>query len=112
MKVLRFLGDSLVQLRKFNDDVKQDIGYQLEKVQRGERPDDYKPMAAIGKGIEELRVWDQSGTYRVIYIAKLPDAVYVLHVFKKKTQATTKRDIELARNRFDALMRDKYNEQN
>lgn len=88
MKAVRFLGDSLKRLREFPEDVRQDAGYQLEKVQRGEQPADFKPMPAIGKGVEELRIWDESGTYRVIYTARLKDFVAVLHAFQKKTQAT------------------------
>jgi len=105
MKKIQFLGDSLKCLREFPEDTKQDVGYQLDKVQRGERPDDFKPMPSIGKGVEEIRVWDESGTYRVIYIARLVEAVYVLHAFQKKTQATSKRDIELASKRYTELLR-------
>ena len=105
MQPLRFLGDTREQLREFSNDAKQDAGYQLDKVQRGEMPDDYKPMPSIGKGVEEIRIWDETGTYRIVYTARLVDAVYVLHVFKKKTQATSKRDINLAKARFDELMR-------
>lgn len=104
MKLLRFLGDSLKSLREFPEDARHDAGYQLDKVQRGEQPDDFKPMPSIGKGVEELRVWDDSGTYRVIYTARLADAVYVLHAFQKKTQATAKRDVELARKRYTDLI--------
>ncbi|HAU0842394.1 TPA: type II toxin-antitoxin system RelE/ParE family toxin [Legionella pneumophila] len=107
MKPIRFLGDSLSRLREFDVDAKQDAGYQLDKVQRGEQPDDFKPMPSIGKGVEEIRIWDESGTYRVIYTARLADAVYVLHAFQKKTQATAKRDIDLAKTRFTELMRSK-----
>ncbi len=105
MKVIRFLGDSLKCLRSFPDDVRQDAGYQLDKVQRGEHPDDFKPMPSIGKGVEEIRIWDDSGTFRIIYTARLADAVYVLHAFQKKTQATSKRDLELARSRYSDLMK-------
>ncbi|KAI5915684.1 type II toxin-antitoxin system RelE/ParE family toxin [Thauera sp. 2A1] len=105
MKLLRFLGDSLKSLREFPEDARHDAGYQLDKVQRGEQPDDFKPMPSIGKGVEELRVWDDSGTYRLIYTARLADAVYVLHAFQKKTQATAKRDVELARKRYTDLIR-------
>ena len=73
MKPLRFLGDSLKRLREFPEDARQDAGYQLEKVQRADQPDDFKPMPAIGKGVEELRIWDESGTYRVLYTARLKD---------------------------------------
>ncbi|MDP1696729.1 MAG: type II toxin-antitoxin system RelE/ParE family toxin [Xanthomonadaceae bacterium] len=105
MKALRFLGDSLKCLRQFPADACHDAGYQLDKVQRGEQPADFKPMPLIGKGVEELRVWDDSGTYRVVYVARLADAVYVLHAFEKKTQATRKRDVELARKRYSELTR-------
>lgn len=106
MKLISFLGDSLKCLREFPEDARQDAGYQLDKVQRGEQPDDFKPMPSIGKGVEEIRVWDDSGTYRVIYMARLVDVVYVLHAFQKKSQATAKRDIEVARKRYTELIRD------
>ena len=81
MKSIVFVGDSLKRLREFPEDARHDAGYQLDKVQRGQIPDDCKPMPAIGKGVEEIRIWDDSGTYRVIYTARLRDAVYVLHAF-------------------------------
>jgi phage-related protein len=107
MKPIRFLGDSLKCLREFPEDAKHDAGYQLDKVQRGGQPDDFKPMPSIGRGVEEIRIWDDSGTYRVIYTARVADAVYVLHAFQKKTQATSQRDIEIAKARFGQLMRDR-----
>lgn len=100
MKAVRFLGDSLERLREFPQDARHDAGYQLELVQRGEQADDFKPMPSIGKGVEEIRVRDESGVYRVIYTARLADAVYVLHAFQKKTQATSRLDIEIAKKRF------------
>ena len=100
-----FLGDSLKCLRDFPEDARQDAGYQLDKVQHGEQPDDFKPMPSIGRGVEEIRVRDDSGAYRVIYTARFADAVYVLHAFQKKTQATAKRDIDLARARYSELSR-------
>jgi phage-related protein len=105
MKPIRFLGDSLKCLRDFPEDARQDAGYQLDKVQRGKQPDDFKPMPSIGKGVEEIRVWDDAGTYRVIYTARMADAVVVLHTFQKKTQTTSKRDLEIARERFAQLMK-------
>jgi phage-related protein len=68
------------------EDARHAAGDQLDKVQRGEQPDDFKPMLSIGKDVEEIRMWDDTGTYRVVYTARLADAVYVLHVFQKKTQ--------------------------
>jgi phage-related protein len=103
MKPCYFLGDSLERLREFPKDVQQDAGYQLELVQDGEQPEDFKPMPSIGRGVEEIRVRDDSGAYRVIYTARMADAVYVLHVFQKKTQATSKRDLDLAKKRFQQL---------
>jgi phage-related protein len=87
------------------EDARHDAGYQLDKEQRGEQPDDFKPMLSIGKGVEEIRMWDDTGTYRVVYRARLANAVYVLHAFQKKTQVTAKRDIGLANKRFTELMR-------
>lgn len=78
---------------------------QLEQVQDGRAPDDFKPMPSIGKGVEEIRIWDESGTFRVIYTARLRDAVYVLHAFQKKTRSTAKTDIETAQGRYAELMR-------
>jgi phage-related protein len=107
MKPVRFLGDSLERLREFPEDARHDAGFQLEHVQRGEQPDNFKPMPSIGKGVEEIRVRDDSGIYRVIYTARIADAVYVLHAFQKKTQATSKRDMATARERFAQLRRER-----
>jgi phage-related protein len=105
MKSVRFLGNSLKSLRDFPEDAKQDAGYQIDKVQRGEQPDDFKPMPSIGKGVEEIRIWDESGTYRVVYTARLAEVVIVLHAFQKKTQATSRRDIDIAKERFNEFMK-------
>jgi phage-related protein len=105
MKPVVFAGDSLKRLREFPEDVRHDAGYQLDKVQRGQTPDDCKSMPSIGKGVEEIRLWGDSGTYRVIYMARLRDAVYVLHAFQKKTEATAKRDVDIARQRLAQVMK-------
>lgn len=105
MKPIRFLGDSLKRLREFPEEARQDAGYQLDQVQRGKQPSDFKPMPSVGKGVEKLRVWDDAGTYRVIYLARLQEAVVVLHAFQKKTRATSKQDIEVAKGRYAELMR-------
>ena len=83
------------------------MGYQLDKGQRGDQPDDFKPMSGIGKGVEEIRIAEPSGAYRVIYVARRVDVVYVLHAFQKKTQATPKKDLEIARQRFGKLKGEK-----
>ncbi len=105
IKPTEFLGDSIEVLRAFPDKARQDTGFQLDKVQRGEEPDDSKPMPSIGAGVMEIRIWDEAGTFRVIYLAKLADAVYVLHRFQKKAQDTGQKDIKLARKRYKELMR-------
>lgn len=105
MKLIRFLGDSLKRLREFSEDGRQDAGYQLNKEQRGEQSNDFKPMPSFGKGIEEIRVWDDSGTFRIVYTTRLGDVEYVLHTFQKKTLATLKRDTDLAKIRYLELLK-------
>ena len=107
MKPVQFLGDPLQSLRDSPADARHDAGYQLDKVQRGSQPDDFKPMPTIGKGVEEIRARDDSETYRVIYTARLANAVFVLHAFLKKTQRTSQRDIEVAKARFSEMMKDR-----
>jgi phage-related protein len=104
MKPVQFCGDSLDVLRAFPENAKREAGFQLDKVQHGLEPDDWKPMPSVGKGTREIRIWDDSGTFRVIYLAKLEDAVYVLHCFQKKTEQTSDKDIKLSRKRFKELM--------
>ena len=104
-KPVEFLGNSLSELRDFPLSARREAGYQIDKVQHGEEPDDWKPMKTIGAGVQEIRVQDEAGAFRVIYIAKLKDAVYVLHCFQKKTQQTSAQDIALASKRYNELMR-------
>jgi len=105
VKPIRFLGDSLKSIRAFPADVKRDVGFQLEALQLGEQPADFKPMPSIGAGVEELRVRDKTGAYRVIFVARAAEAVCVLHAFQKKSRATPKHDIEIARDRYAQLKR-------
>ena len=107
MKPVEFRGKALDDLRRFPQSARRAAGYQIDRVQRGYDPDDWKPMPTIGKGVREIRLRERAGSFRVIYLAKLEDAVYVLHCFQKKTQKTATSDIELARNRYNELMRAK-----
>ena len=84
MKPITFLGDSLEELRAFPQGARRAAGMQLDKVQRGLMPDNWKPMKTVGTGVCEIRVKDESGIYRVVYIAAFAEAVYVLHVFQKE----------------------------
>jgi phage-related protein len=103
-KPLEWLGDSRKSLQAFPYSAQRIAGFELRNVQKGYQPADFKPMPSIGKGVEELRIWVEEGTYRVIYIARLPEAVYVLHAFQKKAQQTSQRDLALARVRLERLL--------
>ena len=103
MKTIEWLGDSLARLRNFPRQAMREAGHQLELVQDGREPKDWKPMGTIGSGVNELRI-HEGGAFRVIYIAKFVEAVYVLHAFQKKSRRTALLDIELARNRFRNLI--------
>jgi phage-related protein len=98
VKALRFVGTSLEDLAQFPDDAKRAAGFELWQVQNGLDPSDWKPMNSIGAGAREIRV-HVGGEWRVIYVAKFAQAVYVLHAFSKKTQRTPQSDIELATKR-------------
>ena len=100
MKELVFLGDSLEQLRDFPETARKEAGVQLHKVQQGTEPSDWKPMTSVGQGVREIRIRDEAGAFRVLYVTKIEDAVYVLHIFQKKTQQTAKRDLDLAAARL------------
>jgi phage-related protein len=100
MKLIQWLGSSRADVRAFPDDARIDAGWQLELVQRGLDPDDWKPMPTIGDGVREIRIREASGAFRIVYLATLEDRVLVLHAFQKKTQATPKKDIDLAIQRL------------
>ncbi|MEO7160781.1 MAG: type II toxin-antitoxin system RelE/ParE family toxin [Polaromonas sp.] len=106
MKMIEFCGASLNDLREFPHNAMREAGYQLDKVQHGLSPDDAKAMPSIGAGVVELRIWDEAGSFRVVYVTKLADAIYVLHCFQKKTQKTAKRDIDLAQKRLKKLLQE------
>lgn len=106
-KPVEFRGNALDELRSFPEAARRAAGFQIDRLQRGYDPEDWKPMPSVGKGVREVRIRDEAGAFRVIYLAKLEDAVYVLHCFQKKTQKTATGDIELARNRYKELMRTK-----
>ncbi len=103
MKEVEFLGNSLDVVRSFSVDVKRAIGFQIERLQNGLEPDDWKPMKSIGQGVREIRVRQGGGAYRAIYIATIAEAVFILHAFEKKTQETAKRDLDIATSRLKAL---------
>ena len=102
MKPLNFVGSSLDDLRNFPDEARRAASFELRAVQNGLEPRDWKPMQIIGPGVKEIRI-HALGEWRVIYVAKLRDAVYVLHAFQKKTRKTSRDDIDLARRRYGQI---------
>jgi len=103
LKPLAFVGDALKDIRAFPDHARRPAGFELDQVQRGLRPTDWKPMTSIGSRVLEIRI--HTGVeHRVFYVAKFEEAVYVLHAFEKKRQKTSKRDLELGRARLSELL--------
>ena len=100
LKPVEFRGSALDDLRAFPQAARREAGHQLDQVQHGREPDDWKPMNTVGRGVREIRIRDAAGAFRVLYVAKFDDAVYVLHCFQKKTQKTSKADLNLAAQRY------------
>ncbi len=103
MKPVEWLGDSRRVIQKFPAEARQRTGVELFAVQLDGNPSDWKPMPTVGPGASELRI-HAGNEYRVIYLARFPEAVYVLHAFVKKTRQTPKQDIELAARRYRELL--------
>ncbi len=99
------MGSSLQDLIAFPASVRRNAGYQLDKVQRGADPDDWKPMSTIGAGVREIRIRDDEGAFRVLFVANIGNAVYVLHAFQKKTAKTGLHDLRLAGQRLKQIKR-------
>lgn len=110
-KPVEFRRSSLDDLRAFPVAARQEAGHQLDRVQHGRDPDDWKPMNTVGQGVREIRVKNDEGEFRVIYVAKLRDAIYVLHCFQKKTRKTSREDIALAARRYRELLKELDREQ-
>ena len=102
LKPLYFVGSALADLRAFPRAPRREAGYQLDRVQFGLKPSDWKPLTTVGSGVREIRIHNE-GQFRVIYETKFDNAVYVLHAFQKKTQKTRQQDVEIARQRFKAM---------
>ena len=106
VKGVKFLGGALDDLRAFPMTARREAGYQLDRVQNGHEPADWKPMATVGPGVCEIRIRDADGAFRILYVTKFAEAVYVLHCFQKKTRTTGKADIDLAAGRYRALIQE------
>lgn len=103
VKAIEWVGSSKEDLREFPDVARQRAGYQLELIQYGEDPVDWKPIESVGQGVREIRIKCKDGAFRVFYVVNRPEAVYVLHAFRKTTEKTEKRDIDLAKARYKSL---------
>ncbi|TLY63020.1 MAG: type II toxin-antitoxin system RelE/ParE family toxin [Gammaproteobacteria bacterium] len=110
MKPLTWCGDTLRRIRDFPKEARRKVGHQLNRVQHGRDPEDWKPMPIIGLGVREIRSHEE-GDYRVLYLAKFAEAVYVLHAFAKKTRKTPKLDLKLASARFHAVIEERTRQQ-
>lgn len=106
VKPLVWIGDSLENVRGFAVAARKQTGFELWEIQQGKPPSDWKPLTPVGPGVRELRVGSERA-YRVVYVAALSEAVYVLHAFEKRSQKTSKLDIDLARARFRALIQER-----
>jgi phage-related protein len=103
-KEIRWVGSSYVDLLAFPVEPRRAAGFELGKAQAGLPPTDWKPFNDIGAGTREVRLRDSSGIYRVMYVAKFEEAIYVLHCFQKKTQATSQQDKAIAEARYRAVI--------
>ncbi|WP_336355485.1 type II toxin-antitoxin system RelE/ParE family toxin [Pseudomonas granadensis] len=102
-KDVEFIGNALKDLKALSIDARRAAGFQLDLLQRGDEPFDWRPMTTIGRGVNEIRITEDSGAFRVFYVANRPEAIYVLHVTHKTTRKTETRDIELARARYQEI---------
>jgi len=103
MKPVIWMGSSKEDLKAFPEEARREVGYQLEHVQEGVDPENWKPMQTVGAGVREIRVRDSSGAFRCIYLATRLEGIYVLHCFQKKTQKTRQQDLDLAERRFRSI---------
>ncbi len=106
IKPVEWLGDSRELVRAFPSEARREVGFELWEVQQGKQPSDWKPMPSVGLGVNEIRV-RAGNAYRLIYVARFSEAVYVLHAFEKKSRKTSKPDLELTRKRFRTMVQER-----
>lgn len=106
VKDVEFRGTAYKDLIGFPEAARREAGHQLYNVQLGEQPDDWKPMPSIGAGVQEIRLHESDGVFRVIYVARFAEAIFVLHCFQKKSQKTASTDIDLATRRYRDLVKE------
>jgi phage-related protein len=106
-KEIRWIGSSYDDIFEFPATARREAGFQLGRLQAGLDPEDWKPFDEVGPGAREIRIRDSNGIFRVMYVAKFEEAVYVLHCFQKKTQTTSRQDKEIAATRYRAIARER-----
>lgn len=103
-KAIYWVGTSYRDLLSFPDDARRDAGYQLHRVQNGLDPENWKPFQRIGSGVKEIRIRSNNDVFRVIYVAKFTERIYILHAFQKKSRKTNENDVEIAKVRYKAIV--------
>ena len=103
-KPIDWRGSSLNDLREFPEPARREAGYELRELQRGEAPDDWRPFPEVGPGVNEIRIDRHDGWFRIMYVAKFEEAIYVLHSFQKSTRKTLRGDVEIAKSRYRAVV--------
>ena len=111
-KPIHWVGSTLEDVKQFPDNIKREIGFDLDLVKQGLMPRDNKAMKNLGSGIMEIRVRDISGAFRLVYVAKFEDAIYCLHGFQKKTQKTSSKDLAIIKARYAAIIKELQNGKN
>lgn len=104
---IRFVGSARDDLKLFPTSARRDAGFQIDKLQIGLDPDDWKPMSSTGPGAREIRVRELDGAFRVIYVAKFDEAVFILHCFRKKTERTSRKDLACAAARYKDMLKER-----
>ena len=103
------MGSALDDLRDFPGEAKCEAGYQLNRIQHDLEPERWKEFKTVGAGVKEIIISEADGAFRVIYVAKFDEAVYVLHSFQKKTQQTSKPDKQIASRRYKQVLAERGN---
>ena len=108
-KPIVWVGSSLEDLVAFPAEARREAGFQLGRIQHDLEPTRWKEFKTIGVGVKEIIIAEDGNAFRVMYIAKFEEAVYVLHSFQKKTQQTSKHDKEIASRRYKQVLADRRN---
>lgn len=102
---IHWSGDSKEVLSAFPEEIKSTLGYSLRRLQKGLTPDcDARRMESVGKGVWELKASDERTWYRVLYLTRIGDALYVLHAFEKDSRKTDRRDLDIAKSRLKLVL--------